>query len=80
VRLRDDFPLVQVQPLQRIAYADTTLGVAEYVADIAEMKPRDWEDYQSTIVEPNENRDRPFGVYAAASRKRRGQICPFRVG
>lgn len=80
VRLRDDFPLVQVQPLQRVAYADTTLGVAEYVADIAEMKPRDWEDYQSTIVEPNENRDRPFGAYAAASRKRRGQICPLRAG
>jgi hypothetical protein len=80
VRFRDDFPLAQVQPLQRLAYADTTLGVAEYVADIAEVKPSDWADYQSTIAGPNENQGRPFGAYAVASRKRRGAGCPIRTG
>ena len=35
VRLRADFPLAQVQPLPRMAYADATLGAADTTADMA---------------------------------------------
>jgi hypothetical protein len=77
VRLRPDFPLLQVQPLPREAYAEETLSATHVVPDMTEMTSRDWEAYRATIVAPNENGDRPFGGYAIAARKRRQGQCPF---
>jgi hypothetical protein len=80
IRFRPDFPLLQVQPIPSHAYSDATLGAMTVVPDMAAFAPQDWDDYRSAIVEPNRNQDRPFGAYAAASRKqKRGGSCPFHV-
>ena len=70
VRLRADFPLAQIQPLPRHAYADATLAAAETTADMAGLAGQDWADYQTTIADPNADPDRSFGGYAVAARKR----------
>jgi hypothetical protein len=77
VRLRADFPLAQVQPLPRVAYADVTLGAIDTTADMAGFGAREWADYEATIVTPNDNPDRSFGGYAVASRKRARGGCPL---
>ncbi|MEA2739319.1 MAG: hypothetical protein QOH05_2626 [Acetobacteraceae bacterium] len=77
VHLRADFPLLQVQPLPREAYAEASLAATEIVPDMSSMDEDDWEAYRSTIVVPNENPDRPLGAYAVAARKRRQGICPL---
>jgi hypothetical protein len=76
VRLRADFPLVQVQPLPREAYAEHTLSSTSIVPNMAAMSDRDWGAYQETIVAPNQHPDREFGAYAVAARKRRHGVCP----
>jgi hypothetical protein len=76
VRLAADFPLLQVQPLPRAAYAEETLGASEFVADLDGFGPADWADYQTSVAGPSANPDRPFGAYAAAARKRR-RGCPM---
>lgn len=75
VRLAADFPLMQVQPLPRAAYADETLE-SELVAGLSEFVAADWADYETSIAGPSEDQDRPFGAYAVAARKRR-KTCPF---
>jgi hypothetical protein len=77
IRLRTDFPLLQVQPLPRVAYAEDTLNATVTTPDMAHMTEQDWAAYRDTIVIPNENPDRPFGAYAVAARKRRKAGCPF---
>src|ERR1700760_1289403 len=49
VRLRADFPLAQVQPLPRVAYADVTLGAIDTTADMAGFGAQEWADYEATI-------------------------------
>ena len=78
MRLRADFPLAQVQPIPRVAYADATLSAVDYVEDMAGLKPSDWADYETTIAAPSANLDRAFGAYAVASRKRTQGGCPLR--
>jgi hypothetical protein len=77
VRLRADFPLAQLQPLPRAAYADATLDAMALVPDLGSLTERDWEAYRTTIVVPNDDPDRPFGAYAIAARKRAKAACPF---
>jgi len=52
-------------------YGDAVLNATELVPGMSGMAAADWHDYQQTIVIPNQNPDRPFGVYAVAARKRR---------
>jgi hypothetical protein len=77
IHLKADFPLLQVQPLPRQAYAEATLSAGAVVPDMSGMDAQDWDAYHSTIVAPAEDRNRPFGAYAVASRKRRQGGCPF---
>lgn len=79
IRLRADFPLVQVQPIPRHAYAEETLASVARTPDLNTFSSQDWDDYRSSIVVPNQHPDRAFGAYAAAARKgRRGEsACPF---
>jgi hypothetical protein len=77
IRLKADFPLLQVQPLPREAYAEQTLSATEIVPDMHSMNDADWKAYYSAIAEPAADKDRPFGAYAVASRKRRQGGCPF---
>ena len=77
VRLRADFPLIQVQPLPREAYAEPTLNATAIVPDMASMSQDDWNDYGTTITTPTADPDRAFGAYAVAVRKRRQGGCPY---
>jgi Family of unknown function (DUF6065) len=77
LHLRADFPLVQVQPLHREAYAEHTLNSVSIVRSMADMSDDDWGAYNETIVTPNQNPDRDFGAYAVAARRRRHGVCPF---
>lgn len=75
VQFRADYPLLQVQPLPRFAYADETLAATRVVEAIADMGDGDWDAYNSTIVQPGQDTERGFGTYAVAARKR-GR-CPM---
>jgi hypothetical protein len=77
IHLRPDFPLLQVQPLPREAYAEQTLAATDIVPDMVGMTDDDWSAYQETIAMPTEDPDRPFGAYAVAARRRRQGACPF---
>ena len=76
VRLRDDFPFAQVQPLPRIAYSEAALHATSTIADMAQFKVGDWDDYQTTIATPNEHPDRVHGAYAVGARRRGRTGCP----
>jgi hypothetical protein len=75
VRLRDDYPLVQVQPVPRYIYSNDTLGRMEVAPGPADLTAEDWDAYHGAVVEPNSRPDRAFGAYAAKARKTRHQ-CP----
>jgi hypothetical protein len=77
VRLRADFPLAQVQPLPRVAYADATLAAVDTTADMVRFAASDWADYGATIATPNDDPDRSFGDYAVKARKRAQRGCPI---
>jgi hypothetical protein len=77
VRLRADLPLVQLQPVPRIAYDDATLAAMTVAPNAGAMQPSDWEDYRINIVVPNDDPDRAYGAYAVAARKRRRGRCPY---
>lgn len=72
IRLRADYPLVQVQPVPRHGYSNDTLDRMDVTS---ELTAEHWDAYQATIIEPNSRPDRPFGAYAVATRKKRHQ-CP----
>ncbi len=71
IDFRADFPLLQVQPLPRQAYEDTTLNNYELVPDLNQLTPEDWDDYYDTVVRPHVQEVRRRGQYAAAARMRR---------
>ncbi len=77
VRLGADIPLVQVQPLPRVAYGDETLSSMGLTPNLGEFAAEDWEDYRTCIVRPSEDPNRTPGTYAVAARKRRKSECPF---
>ncbi len=80
IRIAADFPLMQVQPLPRLAYAEETLGASELVSELKGFGAADWADYQSSIADPSADQDRPFGAYSVVARKRRKGGCPFKAG
>jgi hypothetical protein len=71
VRLRADYPLVQVQPVPRHCYSDDTLGRMAVTPGPAELSAEHWDAYHATIVEPNSRPNRSFGAYATTARKQR---------
>ena len=73
VRVRADYPLIQVQPVARQSYSNDTLDRMEITNDPAELTQAHWEAYHSSIVEPNSRPNRPFGRYATDARKQRHQ-------
>jgi hypothetical protein len=75
VRLAADFPFAQIQPIPRIAYADATLGAANFTADIEALTEREWADYAVSIANPNADINRSFGNYSVVGRKQ-GKGCP----
>jgi hypothetical protein len=77
VRFQADFPLAQVQPLPRAAYAEETLNAMAVVGGPDGLSDADWNGYYETVVRPNLQADRQIGEYAIAARRRRKGECPF---
>jgi hypothetical protein len=73
IDFRQEHPMLQVQPIPRIAYQESTLNNYELVPDLKQFAPEDWDDFYDTVVRPNSMAERPRGQYAAASRKRRAE-------
>jgi hypothetical protein len=71
IDFRQEHPMLQVQPIPRIAYQEATLNNYELVPDLKQFAPEDWDDFYDTVVRPNAMTERPRGMYAAESRKRR---------
>lgn len=77
IRLRADFPLIQIQPIPRQIYTDAIVEDMEVGPTLEGFSAADWADYDTSIAEPSSRPDRPFGAYAAAARKDRRAGCPF---
>ena len=77
IRLRADYPLVQLQPLPRRLYAEPVLADMAPGPLLEDFAAEDWDDYDTSIAEPSSRPDRPFGSYAVASRRARAAGCPF---
>ena len=75
IRLRADYPMMQVQPIPRQGYSNETLAKMEVTSGPSCLTDQHWDAYHASIVEPNSRPDRAFGAYAVAARKKRHQ-CP----
>jgi hypothetical protein len=75
IEFRADYPLAQVQPIPRVAYAEETLNSMRLVRGVEAFSEQDWGDYYEHVVRPNDDHDRTPGTYAIAARKRRR--CPM---
>ncbi|HEY1411905.1 MAG TPA: DUF6065 family protein, partial [Rhodopila sp.] len=73
VRLREDYPLVLVQPVPRHSYSNETLDRMDITPGPSELTTAHLDAYQASIVEPNSRPNRPFGAYATKARKQRHQ-------
>lgn len=71
VEFRTHWPIAQVQPIPRSAYADRTLEDVEVLLGLDKLNDKDWNDFRSTVVLPNLQLDRPFGNNAAERRRGR---------
>jgi hypothetical protein len=85
IRLRSDYPILQVQPVQRMTYSAETLDRMSVSPGPEHLTEAQWAAYHATIAEPNSRPDRAFGAYATAARKKRhecaraGQAAPADV-
>jgi hypothetical protein len=73
IRLRADYPLVQVQPVPRHSYTNDTLDRMDVTPGPSELTEAHWDAYHASIVEPNSRPNRSFGAYATTARKQRHQ-------
>jgi hypothetical protein len=71
IRLRADYPLLQVQPVARQNYSNEILDKMEVTASPLHLTQAHWDAYRRSIAEPNSRPNRPFGDYAAVARKQR---------
>jgi hypothetical protein len=76
VRLRADYPLIQVQPVPRHIYSNATLDSMAVTPGPSQLTEAHWQAYHDSVVEPNSRPERPFGGYAVATRKKR-HACPY---
>ena len=76
IRFRADFPLLQVQPLPRDVYGDAVLGSMTMGPDMNAFAAEDWDAFDTSVLTPGTDANRPFGAYAVATRKRARSGCP----
>jgi hypothetical protein len=62
INFRQEHPMLQVQPIPRIAYQEATLKNYELVPDLKQFTPHDWDDFYDTVVRPNAMIERPRGM------------------
>jgi hypothetical protein len=77
VHFSTERPILQVQPIRRICYADTSMNSMSLVPEFDDFTEADWNDYAKTIVEKNQIEQSRLGSYAIAARRRRKAECPF---
>jgi hypothetical protein len=80
IRLRDDYPLIQVQPLPRECYSNDMLDRIAVTPGPSSLTDEHWEAYHTSIVEPNQRPNRPFGAYATVARKDRHRAMNQHTG
>jgi Family of unknown function (DUF6065) len=71
VKFRAEYPLFQVQPIQRHGYGDAFLNSFGRVTGVDALTPEDWQSYRETVVARNIASPRKLGAYAVEARKRR---------
>jgi hypothetical protein len=69
IEISRDYPLLQVQPIPRQAYAEETLKDFSIVEELARFNAEDWERYRETVVRPNIDPHRRRGAYAVKARR-----------
>jgi hypothetical protein len=65
-------PLLQIQPLKRDTYDETTLKSAMFLGGLEGMNSKDWDDFRKSVVE----RPMTVGRYARDVRKRNSLGLP----
>jgi Family of unknown function (DUF6065) len=70
VEFRTGWPIAQVQPIPRSAYAPTVLEKVVTISGLEQLTEADWDDFRQTVVAPSLRPDRPFGEDAAERRRR----------
>jgi hypothetical protein len=69
IEISRDYPLLQVQPIPREAYAEDTLGNFSIVEKLESFSAEDWQRYRETVVRPNVDPHRKRGAYAVKARR-----------
>ena len=69
VIFRKDWPLFQVQPQWRAVLTDPQLQRADCTPGLPEWAESDWDAYQRSVVDPNQDPERVTGNYAAEVRR-----------
>jgi hypothetical protein len=77
IHFSTEIPLVQVQPLHRVTYAEDVSNGFGLVANPAGISDEAWSRYEQTIVKPNLEPQRPVAAYATSVRRRRKSVCPM---
>lgn len=70
ISFRADFPVLQMQPIPRLALDEKGQNDYQLVTELDQLRPEDWDDFYDTVIRPNVAESRPRGEYAAAARKR----------
>lgn len=73
VEFRTHWPVAQVQPIPKSAYADQTLDDVVMLSGLENLTESDWSDFRRTVVSPNLRPNRSFGENAANRRRDRNR-------
>lgn len=71
VEFRTHWPIAQVQPIPRSAYADRTLDDVVVLPGLDKLTDADWNDFRRTVVLHNLDPERAFGKNATERRRGR---------
>jgi hypothetical protein len=75
IHFSTETPLLQVQPLHRMTYADEISNGFGIVGALDDFPEHAWSRYEEHLVKPNLEPAKAGG-YAAAVRRRRRTACP----
>ena len=71
IHFRTDYPFLQAIPVKKEYYEESQFNRFELVQSLDDMTDNDWDEFRTTLVEPNMLQDRGFGHYASEVRKSR---------
>ena len=73
VEFRTHWPIAQVQPIPKSAYADRALDDVVVLPGLDKLNVTDWDDFRRTVVSTNLRPNRPYGEDAAIRRRNRNR-------